>query len=107
MTEERIEAVWWNETNPAQRAIDALERTGSVRINLPNDFHHALYSHVCPGSEARHEYVDTSGGVDLLEKVTEIRLLKDLIPLTTYLAGVGGRVRVQSPAPRIYIERTG
>lgn len=96
--------VRWTGTGPIDAVEDTLRHCGRVDVELPAEFHHAIYTHFRPGTyEAHAEQLDEEGGAELLWRVAEVgqlHAIADLIPLVTERHG---HVHVYSPAPHILI----
>ena len=102
--ERAIVRVRWNDVRAIEQAAGVLREHGCVQLDLPADFHHAVYRHIHPrADQGSTEIIDTRGGAELLSAVAEIRHLSDLASLTELVAQAGGTVHIQSPAPRILI----
>lgn len=79
------------------------ERT-DFELELPPDYHFALFRHLYPHAAAGEpELIDVSGGVELLEKVAEIQGLNEVAELAAPIAAAGGRVHILSPGPGILV----
>lgn len=79
------------------------ERT-DFELELPPDYHFALFRHLYPHAAAGDsEVIDVSGGAELLDKVAEIQGLNELTELAAPVAAAGGRVHIRSPGPGILV----
>lgn len=94
----------WEGAKTAQ-AIDETLRSGDdVEVELPADFHHALFEHVYPDAQpGALEDVDVSGGAELLERIAGLRGLAALADAAAAVIATAAEVYVQSPAPKIII----
>lgn len=90
--------------------IDEVERTlrdrGRVDVELPAEFHHAIYAHFHPGGRrgAHAEQLDEEGGAELLGRVAEVGQLAAIAGLIPLVTERHGNVHVYSPAPHIVID---
>lgn len=93
----------WSGQSPLEGAVERLNDFGCVEIEMPAEYHHAIYSHLYPGSWHNLEQVDESGGVELLERIAEVDQLSGLRQLVEALAGRTAHVVVRSPAPHVRV----
>lgn len=94
----------WTGQGPLDEAVAVLNRDGCVELELPAEFHHALFRHLHPRAGAvQAEQVDEEGGAELLERVAEIDQLAQLNTLIAALKGRTPRVNVRSPAPHLTV----
>ena len=104
MLENPVNRVRWSGTVSVAEVEATLERCGHVEIQLPPDFHHALYVRINPDAGvARVEQIDVSDGLDLLHKVASIRGLDDINALEATVRDHHARVHLLSPVPLIII----
>src|SRR5512145_2091705 len=94
----------WRGTETVQTACAALVRHGAVEVQLPPDFHHAVFSSLRPASTPGEiEELVMSGGAELLARISRIPGLGALARLEQPVTAAGARVRVVSPSPKILI----
>lgn len=103
MTGRPATRIHWSSPEAPQQAARAVREGDAVELDLPADFHHALFRHLHPDQEPGTELVDRTGGAELLEEIATIRLLQELQDLAAAAAETGAAVVVQSPAPRIVV----
>jgi hypothetical protein len=81
-----------------------LAEQGNFKIQLPPDFHHTLFTHLCSDANpGQVEAIDIDGGPEVLEKIGEIRGLEAVTELIQPIAEAGARIHVVSPGPCIEI----
>lgn len=94
----------WRGDETVASMRDALVRHADVELQLPADFHHAVYTRLNPDAAAAHgQRLDMSGGAELLAQVADIAGLSALATLEDAVYRAPARVRVMSPAPTIRI----
>lgn len=103
MTGRPATRIQWNDPEAAAHAAGVVRQGQAVELDLPADFHHALFRHLHPGDGAGSELVDRDGGAELLREVATIRALRELEELAAAAAETKARVQIQSPAPQIRI----
>lgn len=93
----------WRDRQSTREARKALAEFGRVELDLPPNFHHALFAHLQPRAEAGHrpEVLDIEGHAELLRRIADIQGLDDLAELADMVAEADGSVRVRSPSPTI------
>ena len=103
MTGRPATRIQWNEPDAPSHAASAVRRGEAVELDLPADFHHALFRHLHTDEGAGSELVDREGGAELLREVATVRLLAELEDLAAAAAETEAQVHIQSPAPQILI----
>lgn len=79
------------------------ERQGVV-LELPNDFHNALFhAFHADASPGKSETIDINGGAEILEPLARLRGLEGVSTLADTIRREQARVQIQSPNPRIII----
>lgn len=96
----------WRGVETIEAARAALAAKQSVELHLPAGFHHAVYAHFRRELESA-EQVDVSGGVELLQRLAEIRGLDPLADLEPSITQAHAAVRVLSPSPTVLITLEG
>ena len=80
-------------------------KQGNLKIQLPPDFHHTLFTHLCPDAKpGQVEEIGLVGGPEMLEKIGEIRGLEAVTELIQPIAEAGATVHIISPGPCIGID---
>jgi hypothetical protein len=104
MRENPVNRVRWSGSSSVQEVEATLERCGKVEIQLPPDFHHALYMRIHPESRAAPlEQIDVSNGAELLHKVASIRGLNEIGELEERVRAQHISVHLLSPVPLIIL----
>ncbi|MBI3897076.1 MAG: hypothetical protein HY308_02135 [Gammaproteobacteria bacterium] len=80
---------------------DALARHDDVQLQLPADYHNAVFMHF--GSDLGPECVNVSGGAELLRELARIHGLDTLAQLESSIAASSAVVQVMSPSPTVAI----
>lgn len=94
----------WRGTETIGAACDTLARHGRVEVQLPTDFHHAVFARLHPHAPpGQVEEVDVSGGAELIARISSIPGLDALARLEQPVAAAHARVRVVSPSPKLLI----
>lgn len=94
----------WRGTETIHAARAALARQGTVAVQLPADFHHAVYARLHPACRPGDvEALDITGGPELLARISQIPGLDPLVQLERVAAEARARVRVLSPSPKVVI----
>lgn len=76
----------------------------SFELQLPPDFHFALFRHLYPHAAAGDpEQIDVRGGTELLDRVVDIQGLRELAELITPVAAGHAQVHILSPGPAILV----
>lgn len=100
MSEYHNNHLLWNDSYSPEQVGALLDEFGRVEIELPPDFHHALFRRFHPeDGNAGPERVDEEGDPSLLERVTAIRGLAELEVFRELLEQRHARVKVLSPGP--------
>lgn len=90
----------------SHRSLDELaailEREGELTLQLPADFHHALFRHLGDGGVGA-EQVDVHGGPELLQRLGAVSELAPLAELPARVADGELQVHVVSPVPTLYL----
>lgn len=104
MRQNPINRVRWAGDSSIPEVQEILERTGYVEIQLPPDFHHALFRRLHPGdTPAGMEMIDVADGVDILAKVATVRGLAEIQSLESLVLRLHARVHLISPVPLIIL----
>ncbi len=104
MNDKPEEHLIWEGRTTLTALCNLVQARISVELQLPADYHFALFRHLYPNASAGEpEQIDVSGGAELLEKVAEIRGLNELAELAAPIAAAGGQVHIQSPGPGILV----
>jgi len=94
----------WRGTETVRAACNTLARHGKVELQLPSDFHHAVYCRLYPrATPGSAEEVDVSGGAELIARISRIPGLDALARLEEVAAEAHARVHVVSPSPKVVI----
>lgn len=94
----------WRGEETVTSVRDALARHADVELQLPAEFHHAVYTRLSPDAPAAHgQRLDRSGGAELLAQVAGIAGLSALATLEDAVYRAPARVRILSPVPTIQI----
>ncbi len=94
----------WGGQVSLEQALRLLNEFGCVELELPAEFHHAVFTHLHPHSwETQLEQVDEEGGIELLERIAEIDQLSELLILRDAVAARSPHVSVRSPAPHVTV----
>lgn len=72
-------------------------------LELPPDYHFALFRHLYPHAANGPEPIDVSGGAELIDKVAEIGGLNELAELAVLVDRSHAQVQILSPGPAILI----
>ena len=102
MDKEPLIELPWHGQETIANTPRLLEKAKQVKITLPANYNHSLFSVFYPGAAPGHpEAVDISGGPELLSTVASIKGLEDIARLADGLPGEA-TVQVVSP-PAIVI----
>lgn len=76
----------------------------SFELQLPPDFHFALFRNLYPHAAAGDpEQIDVNGNAELLERIVEIQGLRELAELIPAIASGRAQIHIQSPGPAILV----
>ncbi|NIP71825.1 MAG: hypothetical protein GWO16_01775 [Gammaproteobacteria bacterium] len=104
MTTPHTERLMWEGSETVHAATEALRRNEDVELELPGNFHHALFAHMYPdAASGALEDVDMTGGAELIARLAELKGLEPLVELSKEVAKTPAEVYVQSPVPKIII----
>lgn len=105
MTTNTIVRLGWAKPETIRIAKDLIQLHDSVELELPSNYHHAIYMHLNPNADpGKPEEVDILGGADLLSQVAEMQGLSDLSELIVPVMTERATVHLISPTPCIRIE---
>ena len=94
----------WRGAETVRAACATLARHGKVEVQLPADYHHAVFTRLHPqASPGQAEEVDITGGAELIARISRIPGLDALARLEEVAAEAHARVRVVSPSPKVLI----
>jgi hypothetical protein len=100
MTETEVIRLMWGGRETAAHTLEAMQRCANVEIALPEDMHHALFSHLHPeATMAVPEQLDIAGGAELMAVLATLAGLEAMAGLTEPLARAGYRLQLRSPGP--------
>lgn len=105
-SEKRMDKVHllWEGRRTIQRAKEALANAEWVEIRMPDDLNHTLFDRFNPNAPPGEiEELDISGGIEIIEKLGQVRALQDIDQLATSAQEAHAKVRIISPAPRLII----
>lgn len=106
MWENPVNRVRWSGAGSLAQVEATLEQFGHVEIQLPPDFHHALYSRIHPDDNtARIEHIDVTDGADLIRKVASVRGLHEIGSLEMTVTQTHATVHLLSPVPLIILSK--
>ncbi|HVW63485.1 MAG TPA: hypothetical protein VHB01_00610 [Nitrosospira sp.] len=98
MDKEPLIELPWHGQETIARAPRLLDQARQVKITLPANYNHSLFSVFHPGAPPGHpEVVDISGGRELLATVASIKGLEGIARLADGLPAKGVMVQVVSP----------
>lgn len=93
----------WHGHETVETVPSLLDLAEQLEINLPSGYNHTLFRVLHPDAPpAQPEYVEVSGGPQLLMHVASIKGLEELAKLAEPLAAMHAIVQVSSP-PKIVI----
>lgn len=94
----------WEGRRTIQRAKEALANAEWVEIRMPDDLNHTLFDRFNPNAPPGEiEELDISGGIEIIEKLGQVRALQDIDQLAISAQEAHAKVRIISPAPRLII----
>jgi len=98
MDKEPLIELPWHGQETIANAPKLLDQARQVKITLPANYNHSLFSVFHPGAPPGHpEAVDVSGGRELLVTVASIKGLEGIARLADGLPAEGVMVQVVSP----------
>jgi hypothetical protein len=90
----------WGGHETTAHTLEAVQRSANVEIGLPEDMHHALFSHLYPDATmAVPERLDIAGGTELLAALATLAGLEAMAELIGPLDNAGYRLQLRSPGP--------
>lgn len=106
---ERLETrLMWEGLGTLAELHTLVRRGEGFELQLPPDFHFALFRHLYPHAAAADpEQIDVSGGAELVDKVAEIQGLRELAELSAPLAARRARIHILSPGPCLLVRFPG
>ncbi|MCK9532448.1 MAG: hypothetical protein M0R77_18200 [Gammaproteobacteria bacterium] len=101
MRENPLYRVRWSGVNCIGEVRDKLARYGRAEIQLPPDYHHALYRRFHDGGTATAQLLQVSDGADLMHRILGVKGLEDLARVEDLVRETGAHVELVSPVPLI------
>ncbi|MGE0082677.1 MAG: hypothetical protein AB7U81_15460 [Thiohalomonadaceae bacterium] len=107
MRESPLYRVRWSGGASFDEVRDKLMRYGRAEIQLPPDYHHALYRrfHSSSATEAA-PLLQVSDGADLMHRIRDVKGLEDLVDVEELVRETGAHVELVSPVPLITLHIT-
>lgn len=94
----------WNGVETVDAARNAVTRRRPLELQLPANYHHALFVRLCPDAKpAQPEILDVTGGPELLAEIAQIDGLREFAGLVPVVSEAKSRVRILSPSPKVTI----
>lgn len=94
----------WEGSETMHRAAELIQQKSDIELQLPQELHFALFTHLYPRKErTQPDEIDFSGGAEVLEKVAEMQGLEQIRELIDPVSRSGAAVQVVSPSPAIII----
>jgi hypothetical protein len=102
MRENPLYRVRWSGSQSIDEVRDKLMRYGRAEIQLPPDYHHALYRRFHAGGHGvAAELLEVRDGADLVHRIMEVNGLEDLVKVEDLARETGAHVELVSPVPLI------
>lgn len=101
MRESPLYRVRWSGGASFDEVRDKLMRYGRAEIQLPPDYHHALYRRFHSSGTATTQLLQISDGADLVHRIKEVKGLEDLADVEELVRETGAHVELVSPVPLI------
>jgi len=101
MRESPLYRVRWSGGASFDEVRDKLMRYGRAEIQLPPDYHHALYRRFRRGAPVEAPLLQVSDGADLMHRIKEVKGLEDLASVEDLVRETGAHVELVSPVPLI------
>ncbi len=101
MRESPLYRVRWSGGASCEEVRDKLMRYRRAEIQLPPDYHHALYQRFHSSGRAAAELLQVSDGADLMHRIKEVKGLEDLASVEDLVRETGAHVELVSPVPLI------
>jgi hypothetical protein len=99
MDEEKKTRLLWRGNETIETILGLIQSPVCIEIDLPMDYHHALFSKLNPDAEqGSPEVIDISGGPELLERIAVIKGLEYLKILVTRLSKTHTTIQLSDPA---------
>ncbi len=99
MGEEQRTRLLWHGHETIETILGLVQTPVCIEVDLPIDYHHALFSKLNPDAEqGSPEIIDVRGGPELLERIATIKGLEYLKLLITPLSNTRTTVQLSDPA---------
>jgi len=101
MRENPLYRIRWSGRVSFDEVRETLMRYGHAEIQLPIDYHHALYRRFHDGGTATAQLLQVSDGADLMHRILGVKGLEDLAHVEDLVRETGAHVELVSPVPLI------
>lgn len=101
MRETPLYRVRWAGGASFEEVRDRLLRFGHAEIQLPPDYHYALYQRFQGSSDTTAQLLQVNDGADLMHRILEVKGLEDLADVEALVRETGAHVELVSPVPLI------
>lgn len=101
MRENPLYRIRWSGGASFDEVREKLMRYGRAEIQLPSDYHHALYRRFHARGGAAAELLQVSDGADLVHRIIKVRGLEELAEVEDLVRETGAHVELVSPVPLI------